>query len=70
MTLGEACLQAKRSGDQDRRRRVYSQAIRRGVTYRRLARFLGISHSALHYLLSREDTSRSDPLAEPYWEET
>lgn len=68
MTLGEACLEAKRRGDTDVCRRVFAQAIRRGVTYRALAKHVKLSHGYLHYLVAGEDTVRSDVLAERYWE--
>lgn len=68
MTLGDACLEAKRRGDTDVCRRVFAQAIRRGVTYRALAKHVGLSHGHLHALLARENTVRSDVLIERYWE--
>lgn len=74
-SLGKACKRAQRAycraGASDavaeERRRLFAQAIRRGVTYRQLAFEVGVTLGALHYLLLDMDTSRVDPLSEPVW---
>lgn len=82
-TLGRACVRAQREyakgrgkpGDRERaerRRQLFAQAIRRDVSYRRLASLVGLSVSTVSTLVGSADTRRNqrpDPLSEPVWAE-
>lgn len=47
------------------RRRIFAQAVRRGVTYRQLATITGTSTSIIHEALASMNTTKNDPLREP-----